>query len=120
MIRIFLSVCFLFMFNALAVAGVDSSSTNVPSIFSNGTLAITVNSAPAVGLPAPKIVVMLGFISVYQNAVNWGDTWNLTLPSGSYRIHPLPVSNGTNLYMANSSYVFVPPNNTASKLITYN
>lgn len=123
MIRILLSICFSLMFNALAAAAMNSSipqsSTTGPSIFVNGTLSITVDSAPAVGLTAPRIMVMQGFISVYQRDVNWGDTWNLTIPSGNYKIFPLPVSDGTDFYMANSVFVFVPPNVTVNSLITY-
>ena len=70
MIRILLSVCFSLMFN-IASAGMNSSIPQ-SSLFVNGTLSITVDSAPAVGLPSPRIMVMQGFISVYQRDVNWG------------------------------------------------
>ncbi len=79
----------------------------------------TVNAAPAIGLPAPRIMVMQGFISVYQRDVNWGGTWNLTIPSGNYKIFPLPVSDGTDFYIANSVFLFEPPNFTVNSLITY-
>ncbi|HAT1864013.1 TPA: hypothetical protein KKX76_003213 [Legionella pneumophila] len=123
MIRILLTVCFSLLFNVLAAAAMNSSipqsSTTGPSIFVNGTLSITVDAAPAVGLPAPKILVMRGFVTVYQKDVNWGDTWNLNIPSGNYKIFPLPVSDGTDFYIANSIFVSVPPNTTVNSLITY-
>lgn len=108
-----------------AVAGTNHSAASpTPTIISqisvNGTLSITVNAAPAPGLPAPKILVMQNFVTLYQQTVNWGGTWNLVVPSGNYKIHPLPVSDGTNFYLANSAFIFVPPNDTANTLITYN
>ncbi|MDP1603497.1 MAG: hypothetical protein Q8M03_09560 [Legionella sp.] len=120
MIRIIVSICFSLLFNTLAAAGINQSPANVPGMFVNGTLSITVDAAPAGGLPAPKILVMQGFITVYHRDVNWGDTWNLNIPSGNYKIFPLPVSDGTDFYVASSSFVTVPPNGTVNSLVTYN
>lgn len=106
MIRILLSACLVLFFNTATIA-------------QNGTLAITVDAPPAGGTPNPKILVMHGFDSVYQNAVSWGGNWNLNVPSGNYIIHSLPVSDGTNFYTANTIFVFVPPGGTANKLVTH-
>lgn len=124
MIRIVISLCFSIMFSAFATAGVNSvipqSSTNAPSLLANGTLSITVGAAPAVGLPAPKIFVMHHFVTVYQKDVNWGDTWNLAIPSGNYKTYSLPVSsNGTDFYIEKSAFAFVPSSGVVNSLITY-
>lgn len=119
MMRALLFACFSLMLNALAAAGMNSSIPQSSTIGPNGTLSITVNAAPAVGLAAPKILVMHGFVTVYQKEVNWGDTWNLTIPSGNYKIHPLPVSNGSDFYTANPVFAFVPPNTTVNSMINY-
>lgn len=125
MIRVLLSICLFSFFNTLGFAGLnDASQKGIGydgklSTFQNGTLSITIDAAPAPGLSIPNILVLRGFFAAYHNAVNWGDTWNLVVPSGNYRIHPLPVSNGTNFYLTNSIFVFVPPGSTVNRLITY-
>lgn len=125
MLKILLSICLFSIFNTLSFASLnDTSQKGVGydgklSTFQNGTLSITVDAAPAGGLPAPKILVLRGFVVAYYNTVNWGDTWNLIVPSANYRIHPLPVSDGTNFYVASSDFVSVPPGGMASRLITY-
>lgn len=118
MVKLIFSICFLLMLNGASVAKMNSSPL-IPRIVQNGTLSITVDPAPAVGLPAPKILVIRGFVSVYQREVNWGDTWVLNIPEGNYRIHPLPVSNGSDFYLANSIFVFVPPNAPVNALVSY-
>jgi hypothetical protein len=125
MIRILLSACFLLL-NTLAIASPDisivNSVANLPSkqhTLTNGTLSIIMQSAPAGGLSIPRVLVLHHFIAAYKNNLNWGDTWDLSVPAGDYKIFPLPVSDGTNLYVANSMFVSVPPSVTVSRSITY-
>jgi hypothetical protein len=119
--KILLSLSLFLFFNALAFAGNlqnDGPYNNKTSTVL-GTLSISVNTSPAVGLPDPQIIVMRGFLFVAQNTVPWGTTWNLPVTSGNYRIHPLPVTDGTNFYVANTVFVFVPDGVTVNRLITY-
>lgn len=125
MIRAFLFASLVFFFNTLCFADLNVGAEKLfandskAATLADGTLSITVDAAPAPGLSIPKIIVIRGFVAVYENNVNWGDTWNLVVPSATYRIMPLPVTNGTNFYAANSVIVFVPPSTVVNRLITY-
>lgn len=112
---------FIFFTIGFAEGTVALGSGSYPgaSPYVNGTLSITVDAAPAPGLPAPKILVMRGFLTVYHNNVNWGDTWTISVPAADYRIIPLPVSDGTNFYTGDTIFVTVPPSTLVTKLITY-
>lgn len=117
MIRILLLVILL-LYHTLSIAGLVSSNAE-RSTRIDGVLAITMQSAPASGLAIPKVVVLRGFIGVYYNYVNWGDTWNLIVPSGNYRIISLPVSGGSDIYVSTPLLVYVPPGGSVNPLITY-
>jgi hypothetical protein len=133
MVRILLSVCFFLFFYTTAIAGLNitipnSSINTQQSSFAydeqqqtiqNGTLSITMQNAPAGGLSIPRVLVLRDFSAMYHNSVNWGGNWSLTIPSGNYSIIPLPASDGTNFYVANSNFVSVPPGGLTTQLITY-
>lgn len=133
MARILLSVYLFLFFNVYAVAGLnisipDTSVNTSPSGFvytenkltiQNGTLSITMQGAPASGLTVPKVVVLRDFSTVRHSSLNWGDTWNLIIASGNYRIIALPVSDGANFYVASSIFISVPPGGVVNQLINY-
>lgn len=115
MLRKLWLVCIFMLCSTLAFGNI---SLNKSHPLANGTLSITMDSEPAAGLPAPKVTV-LGHFIVFHNTVDWNTNWNLVVPSGNYRIIPHPVTDGTNVYVANTAIVFVPSGGLVNHLITY-
>jgi hypothetical protein len=85
----------------------------------DGTLAITMTAAPVGGLSTPRIMVIHGYERVIHNTLAWGGIWSQSLPSGKYRVMPMPVHGGASFYVADSMIVTVPPGGIASPSISY-
>lgn len=123
MTRQLMLICFLFFIHLPSFAATNIQPINHTignkQLLVDGTLLINMQSAPAGGLPNPKVMVMHAFDKIRRNTVNWGTTWTLVIPSGNYKIFLLPVSDGTILYVANTDFVTVPPGGTVSRSITY-
>ena len=130
MIKMPLSVCCWLLCNTVAAAAglndfILNQSLHIQQnrfaiqAEQQGVLSITMQAAPVAGLPIPKVLVLRDFHTMMRVNLNWGDTINLTVPSGGYRIINLPVSDGTDIYVADSLFASVLTNTNTSKLIGY-
>lgn len=84
-----------------------------------GSIAITLQSAPASGVPNPQITVQ-GMNTTLQQVVNWGSQWVLNnLVPGSYTITAVPVDNGQQFFQAPALNVNVTDQGTTPALVKY-
>ena len=86
----------------------------------NGTIAITMPTNPATGLPNPKVKVT-GMGTSVEQTVSWSHSWQLMkLIPGAYDITASPVDNGTQFFRQTAPiHLIVKDQNTAVANIQY-